>query len=95
MQSLGGTSLAGSVCAADIKNSYENVAKIIADRGVRFPLTSKASGSGFSVYVDGQKIDFSPDNYIYEASSNSIVFTGFVPKKGAKIEIVYNQEQAG
>jgi len=93
-KSLNGFS--GSMCLADIGASLDNVAKEIADRGTRFPLTTQASGKGISVYVDGVEVPFSiEDGYFYEASTNSIVFTGkHIPSKGQKIEVVYHQNSA-
>ncbi len=91
---LGGT--VGSVCLAEIGSAYDNIAKTIGDRGTRFPLTSQASGHGIIVSVDGEIVPYSKeDGYFYEASTNSIVFTGTrIPKKGAKVQIAYKQQTA-
>lgn len=84
-------SLAGGICNEEIKDSYQNIAKIMSDRGVVFKLSDIASGNGISVYVDGVLVPYSPDNYIFDSSSNSIVFTGAIPKKGSIIEVTYEK----
>lgn len=90
-QALGGLSLSSSVCSTDISKSFNNVAQIIADRGNVFKLSQLASGTGFSVSVDGVSISYSAENYVYDEPSNSIIFTGLVPKKGSVVEVSYSQ----
>ncbi len=81
-----------SICSSEIRESYENIARIIADRGAVFQLSSAASGSGINIFVDGVLVPFSPENYVFEAETNSIVFTGAVPKKGSIIEVTYAEK---
>ncbi len=89
---LGGISKSGSICNSDLQESYENIAKIIADRGVRFKLSSEASGSGINVWVNQELVPFTPENYMYFPEDNSILFTGAVPKNGAIVEVTYVQK---
>jgi hypothetical protein len=91
-EALGGLSTSGSVCNLNLAASFNNVAKIISDRGNVFKLSRPASGIGFSVYVNQVLVPFSPDNYVYEETSNSIVFTGLAPQKGATVEVVYSEK---
>jgi hypothetical protein len=91
-QALGGLSQSSSVCSSDIASSFDGVANIIANRGTTFKLNQTASATGFNVYVNNQLVPFSPDNYIFDAASNSIIFTGFIPSKGAMIQVTYNQK---
>lgn len=88
---LSDISVSGSICNSDLKESYEGIARTIADRGVRFKLSSLASGVGINVIVNGELVPYSPENYFYEAETNSIVFTGAIPKKGAVVEVNYAQ----
>lgn len=90
---LGGVGVSGSICVDELQESYQNVARIVADRGMRFQLSYPASGQGISVFVDRQNVPYSEDDgYIFEASTNSIIFTGTaVPKNGAMVEVVYSQ----
>ncbi len=81
----------GSICNDEIGESYENIARIMSDRGVVFKLSDIASGNGIKVYVDGTLVPYSEDNYYYEKETNSIVFTGAVPKKGSVIEVTYEK----
>lgn len=90
---LGGLSVSGSICNSDLKESYENVATIIADRGVRFQLSSTASGQGINVFINQELVPYTPENYLYDVASNSIIFTGAIPKNGAIVEVTYSQEQ--
>ncbi|MCB0405346.1 MAG: hypothetical protein KDD51_11220 [Bdellovibrionales bacterium] len=84
----------GSICPAEVMESYNNIARVIADLGVRFPLSNQASGSNIAVYVDNVEIPYSEDDgYVYEASTNSIVFTGnSIPQNGQTIEILYTEQ---
>lgn len=89
---LGGLSSSASVCNTDLPESFNGVARVIADRGNVFKLTRQSTGAGFNVYVNQELVPFSPDNYIYDVASNSIVFTGPAPKKGAVVEITYSEK---
>lgn len=93
MNGVGGYGISGSICASELPAAYANIAKVLADRGIRFPLSSAASGSGITVFVNSIVVPYSADNgWIYEAETNSIVFTGnAVPTNGATIEVTYNQ----
>jgi len=91
-EALDGISVSGSICNSDLQTSYENIARIIADRGVRFALSSQASGKGIKVFVNQELVPFSPENYIYNVEDNSITFTGAIPKNGAVLEVTYLQE---
>jgi len=91
-QGVGGLSVSGSICNSDLQTSYENVARIIADRGVRFKLSSQASGTGINVFVNQTLVPFSPENYLYFPEDNSILFTGAIPKNGAVVEVTYVQQ---
>ena len=90
-QGIGGLSTSGSICSSKLGESYESIARIIADRGMVFKLSSKASGNAIKIYVDGKFVAFDPANYVYDTANNSIVFTGAVPKTGAVIEVTYDQ----
>lgn len=89
---VGGTGVSGSICPAELRASYESIARVIADRGMVFQLTTLSSGTGVRVYVDGQLIPYSPDNYEFDETTNSIVFTGVVPRNGSVIEVSYSQK---
>ncbi len=82
----------GSICSSELKESYENIARIIGDRGAIFHLSSRASGSGINIFVDGVLIPYAPENYLFDVETNSIVFTGAVPKKGSIIEVTYAEK---
>lgn len=88
----GNIAFSGSICPSELAASYNKIAQIIADRGAVFPLSSHSSGRGINLYVDSVLIPFSPDNYIYDAALNAIVFTGAVPKKGSIIEVTYSEK---
>lgn len=94
MTGVAGFGISGSICSSELPSSFAGVAHILADRGIRFPLSSQASGSGINVYVNSILVPYSADNgWIYEAATNSIVFTGnAVPSNGATIEVTYNQQ---
>lgn len=94
MSQIGNGGVAGSVCAGDMATSYANVAQTIANRGRIFPLSSQASGNGINVYVNGVLIPYTPSNYTYNATTNSIVFTGYIPPQGSQIEVTYEQNNS-
>lgn len=85
-------SVSGSICNSDLRTSYENIAHTIADRGVRFLLSSKSSDRGINVFVNGELVPYSAENYVFEQESNSIIFTGAIPKNGAIVEVTYAQQ---
>ncbi len=91
-ESLGGLSKSSSVCNVDLPSSFNSVARVIGDRGNVFKLSRSASGTGFSVYVNQELVPFSPENYVFEQSTNSIVFTGIAPTKGATVEVIYSEK---
>lgn len=80
-----------SICNSVLAQSYNGIAQAIADRANKFKLANEASGNGINVFVDGVLIPFSPENYIFEKDTNSIIFTGAAPKKDSIIEITYAQ----
>lgn len=88
---LGGLSQSGSICPSSFQQSYEAIAHTVADRGVRFPLDRPSTGVGISVYVDRVLIPNGDDGWVYEATTNSIVFMSRVPAKNSVVEITYNQ----
>lgn len=94
VQEAVGAGQSGSICPAELVASYNNIARVIADLGVRFPLSSQASGSNIAVFVNNVEIPYSEDDgYVYDASSNSIVFTGnSIPQTGQTIEILYTEQ---
>ena len=91
-QAMGGLSSSGSVCNANLAASFNGVAQVIADRGNIFKLSKVSTGTSFSIYVDQELISFAPENYIFDEASNSIVFTGLAPAKGAVIEVIYAEK---
>jgi hypothetical protein len=88
----GAVGLSGSICSSELRQSYENIAQIVADRGAVFYLSAHASGAGINIFVDGVLVPFAPENYVFDAALNAIVFTGAVPKKGAVIEVSYSEQ---
>ena len=90
-EKLDGLGVSGSICNSELGDSYQNIAQIISDRGVLFPLSSTAADTGINVFVDQVHIPFSDDNYIFDQENNSIIFTGAIPKKGSLIEVTYSQ----
>jgi hypothetical protein len=91
MKYLGNFGTSGSVCAQNIHDSYNAIARIIADRGNVFKLSAKASGYGIKVYVNGGLVESKPENYIYDSSLNAIIFTGYAPTSGSMIQVSYSQ----
>ena len=91
---LGNLSTSGSICDGDIQNSYDNIAKSIANRGTQFILTSPAQGDDLAVFVNSVQVPVSSDNgWTFDATSNSINFSGSaIPVKGAVIEVSYTQK---
>jgi hypothetical protein len=89
---LGVPSKSGSICSNELRASYEGIAKMIADRGMVFKLASAASSSGIKLYVDRKLVPYSPENYVLDMTTNSIVFTGFIPRSGSVIEVNYTNK---
>lgn len=95
VSSLGGISQMSSLCMDRIQQSFDGIARTLADRGVKFALTKPASADGINVFVDGRPISYSEDNgWIFETSDNAVVFTGnAIPPNGSVVEITYNEQQ--
>ncbi len=91
---IGGMSKSGSICNGELRQSYEGIAQVIADRGKVFKLSVPSTAVGIKVFVDSQLIPYSPENFVFDKETNSIVFTGFVPKAGSVIEVTYSQRQS-
>lgn len=89
---VGNLGKTGSICNSDLQDSYNDIAKVIADRGNIFKLESEASGKKINVYIDGTLVPNSAENYIFDVASNSIIFTGAAPKKGQIVEVSYAQK---
>ncbi len=89
---VGNLGVSGSICNSDLEASYNGIARVIADRGTIFKLDTVASGQRINVYIDGTLVPFSPENYIFDVASNSIIFTGAAPKKGQIVEVTYSQK---
>lgn len=89
---LGAPSKSGSICSNELRASYEGIARMIADRGMVFKLASAASSSGIKLYVDRKLVPYSPENYVLDMATNSIVFTGVIPKSGSVIEVNYTNK---
>lgn len=91
----GGVSHTGSLCMDKIQRSFDGIARTLADRGVKFTLTTPASVDGINVFVDGRSIAYSEDNgWIFEAADNAVIFTGSaIPPNGSVVEVTYSQNQ--
>lgn len=92
-QGVGGFGVTGSICLNELPESYENIAKIIADRGTRFNLTNTPDSDTVRVFVDSKEIFWSEDNgFIYDEVANAVVFSGpAIPKNGQVIEVIYSE----
>jgi len=90
-EAIGGYGASGSVCNSQLKDSYENIARQIANRGSVFTLSKKTSGLGLAVYVNQVLVPFSTDNYVFDTELNAIIFTGAAPKTGSIIEVTYSE----
>lgn len=88
---VGGLSVSGSICNSQFKQSYEAIARIIADRGVRFPLDRPSDGRGISVFVDRVLVPYGDDGWVFEPETNSIVFMGRIPSKNSVVVITYSE----
>jgi len=88
---LYGTS--GSICDLDLEESYNNIAKVIADRDNVFVLDTPASGKDIKVYVDSEIIDPVQANFSFDPDLNAIVFNGKLPKAGSLIEVLFEEKK--
>ncbi len=91
-EGVGNLGKSASICNSDLEASYNGIAQVIADRGNIFKLESEASGKKINVYIDGTLVPFSPENYIFDAETNSIIFTGAAPSKGQVVEVSYTEK---
>jgi hypothetical protein len=91
-QAVGGLGKTASICPSHLADSYTGIAQVVADRGTVFQLKTQASGRGINVFINNQLIPNAPENYIYDADSNSIIFTGMAPKKGDIVEVSYSEK---
>jgi hypothetical protein len=93
-QYLGNLSATGSICDSDIQNSYDSIAKSIANRGTQFVLSNPSDGTNLSVFVNAVQVPVSSDNgWTFDGPSNSINFNGAaIPAKGSVIEVSYTQK---
>lgn len=94
VSTLGGISSASSVCLNQIQAGFDSIARTLADRGVKFVLSTPASADGINVFVDGRMVAYSEDNgWIYDATENAVIFTGVsIPPNGSVVEVTYNQK---
>lgn len=91
-ENIGNLGKSASICNSDLEESYNGIAQVIANRGNVFKLESEASGKKINVYINGTLVPFSPENYIFDAATNSIIFTGAAPKKGEVVEVSYTEK---
>lgn len=93
MNAVGSFGRAGSICDEDFEESYNNIAKVIADRGNVFVLGAKASEKNLKVFVDNQLQDSLSANYRYffDREKNAIVFNDKLPAPGSTIEVVFEE----
>ncbi|MFM8269798.1 MAG: hypothetical protein ACKN9V_06370 [Pseudomonadota bacterium] len=90
-ESLEAFGKAGSICDSDLAESYNNIARIIADRGNVFRLSSPAIPQTVNVYVDKIFQDPEVAQYSFDSVQNAVVFNGKLPSAGSKIDIVYQE----
>lgn len=89
---LGGIGTSGSICSEQLPTAFNNIAKTISDRGVKFSLSSpNAVANGMTVYVNRVVVPYSlTDGWMYDAQQAAVYFTGnSIPPLGAVIEVVY------
>jgi len=89
--SLGSFGQSGSICDSDLADSYNNIAKIIADRGNVFQLSTPAIASSIQVYVNNVLQDPSVANYTFDSAQNSVVFNGTLPAVGSEIQVLFDE----
>ncbi len=90
-EAVAGLGATGSICNDELRDSYEGIARIIGDRGVVFQLTQPGSANGLRVFVNDELIPSDSAHYVFDADSNSIIFTGSVPSNGSLIQVDYQQ----
>lgn len=90
---LGNVGQAASICDSDLGDSYNNIAKIIADRGSVFTLSTPAVPSSVRVYVDKVYQDPSQGNYAFDESQNAIIFQDKLPAEGSVIEVLFDTKR--
>ena len=88
---LGSFGKSGSICDSDLADSYSNIAKIIADRGNVFQLSTQAVPSSVQVYIDNVPQEPDVANYIFDPAQNSVVFNGTLPAVGSEIQVVFEE----
>lgn len=89
---LGGIGTSGSICLEQLPSAFNNIARTISDRGVKFTLSSpNAVANGMTVYVNRVQVPYSLTNgWMYDAQQAAVYFTGnSIPALGAIIEVVY------
>jgi hypothetical protein len=91
---VGGLGKTASICNDDMQASYNGIASVIGDRGMVFKLSQVGTAAGLRVFIDDQLIPGTPDNYKFDAASNSIIFSGIIPKNGSVIQVSYSQNTA-
>jgi len=89
--SLEGFGKSGSICDADLAESYNNIAKIIADRGNVFQLSTPAVASSVQVYVNNVPQDPAVANYTFDVAQNAVVFNGKLPAVGSEIQVLFDE----
>lgn len=91
MTGVGSYGTAGSICDVDLEESYNNIARVIADRGNVFYLNAKAVKRSLRVFVDNVLQDPEIANYTLDESLNAVVFNGKLPPAGSVIEVVFEE----
>jgi hypothetical protein len=82
----------GSICDSDLEESYNNIARIIADRGNVFKLDTPALAASIRVYVNKILINANSGIYSFDSSNNSIVFNKQLPSPGSQIEVLFEEK---
>jgi len=90
--SLGNYGKEGSICDSDLAESYNNIAKIIADRGSVFKLPQPADPESILVYVDKKLEDPAKGNVVFDVSQNAIIFQNKLPAEGSVIEVLFDEK---
>ena len=89
--SLGSFGKTGSICNSELADSYNNIAKIIADRGNVFRLSTQAVPSSVQVFVNDVPQDPAMANYTFDAIQNAVVFNGKLPAVGSEIQVLFEE----
>ncbi len=90
-EDVGGLGKTASICNDDMQASYNGIASVIGDRGMVFKLSQNGTAAGLRVFVNDVLIPGTPDNYTFDAASNSIIFSGIIPANGSVIQVSYSQ----